>query len=221
MLVMKFSSLEELAEKWTVAHTVAVAAWAVVLVLGLVVLLHGGETNTYPVTNDLRVYAAENATFRYPANWTINDCVPDKPFIELPGTIKSNYKDRKSYPLSIYGTGAYSCIKGRPERLDIALEDIVASDTPCATATSTRGEKLSNGLYLQLQEQAGQVVAVHVKQNSCFAPTDTVVLGFAFTDPKAEPGDMHAFGPPRVNKEDFLQSRQYQDIRSVAENIRY
>lgn len=217
---MKFPSLEELAERWTVAHTIAVAAWAVVLVLGLMLLVRG-NTNTYPVTSEKKVYAAENATFKYPANWTINNCVPDKPFIELPGSVKSGYKDRGDYSLTIYGTGAYNCIKDRPERLDISPEEIVASDTPCATATSTEGEKLVNGLYLQLQEDAGQVVAVHIKQNSCFAGADTVVLGFAFTDPQAEPGDTAAYGPPRVDKEDFLNSRQYQDIRTLAESIKY
>ena len=217
---MHLPSLEELAERWTIAHTIAVAAWAVVLVLGVVLLVRS-NVSTYPTTSDLKIYAAENATFKYPANWTINNCAPDKPFIELPGTIKSDYKDRRNYQLSVYGTGAYNCIKDRPERLDISPEEIVASDTPCAPATSTEGEKLVNGLYLQLQEDAGQVVAVHIKQNRCFASTDTVVLGFGFMDPQAEPGDTSTYGPPRVSKEDFLLSRQYQDIRTLAESIRY
>lgn len=217
---MRFPSLEELAENWTFAHTIAVAAWAVVIVLGLV-LFARNNASTYPVTDDLRVYAAENATFKHPANWIINDCAPDKPFIELPGTIKSDYKDRKGYPLAMYGTGAYNCIKDRPERLDISPENIVASETPCAPASSTEGEKLGNGLYLQLQEQAEEVIAVHIKQNSCFASPDTVVLGFAFADLKAEPGDTAAYGPPRVKLEAFLQSPQYQDIRALAESIRY
>lgn len=217
---MRFPSLEELAEKWTLAHTIAVAAWAVVLVLGLT-LLFRQTGNPYPVTDSRKVYAGENATFTYPANWTLNQCVPDKPFIELPGSFKADYKGQKAYALTIYGTGAYSCIKDRPERFDIYSEDIVASETPCATASSTKGEKLANGLYLQLQEQDGQLVAVHIKQNSCFAPADTAVLGFGLTDPDAKPGDEAEFGPPRISKDDFLASPQYQDIKALAESIRY
>src|SRR5688572_27939221 len=111
---MKFPSLEELAENWRLAHTVAVAAWAVVIVLGIMLLVQN-NASTYPATDRLKVYAAENATFKYPANWTINDCSTNKPFIELPGTIKSNYKNKRSYPLTVYGTGAYNCINDRPE----------------------------------------------------------------------------------------------------------
>lgn len=217
---MKIPSLEELAENWSLAHTVAVAAWAVVIVLGIMLLIRN-TASTYPTTDQLKVYAAENATFKYPANWTINDCSPDKPFIELPGSIKSDYKGRRAYPLAIYGTGAYNCVKGRPERLDISPEEIVASENPCAPATSTEGEKLTNGLYLQLKEQDGELVAVYIKQNSCFAPTDTVVLGFAFSDPKAEEGDQTQFGTPHIKTADFVKSRQYQDIRTLAESIRY
>lgn len=217
---MGLPSLEELAEKWTPAHTIAVAAWVVVLVLGAV-LLARNTASTYPATDERKIYAAENATFYYPANWTINPCIPDEPFIELPGTIKSNYKGERGYKLTVYGTGAYNCVKDRPERLDIYPEEIVASDQPCAPGTSTPGERLANGLYLQLQEQDGEVVSVYIKQNSCYAPADTVVLGFGFGDPKAGPGDTAEFGLPRVEKDDFLRSRQYQDIRALAESIRY
>lgn len=217
---MKFPSLEELAENWSLGHTAAVAAWAVVVVLGVMLIVRN-NTSTYPATDQLKVYAAENATFKYPANWTVNDCSSNKPFIELPGTIKSDYKDSKAYPLTIYGTGAYNCVRDRPERLDLSPEEIVASDNPCATATSTEGEKLENGLYLQLKEQEGELVAVYIKQNSCFAPADTVVLGFAFSDPKAEEGDVTMFGTPHVKTEDFVKSRQYQDIRTLAGSIRY
>lgn len=213
-------TLEELAERWTLAHTIAVAAWAVALVLGLMLLVRS-TAGTYPTTDDLQVYAAENATFMHPANWTINDCVAGRPFIELPGTFKADYKGQKAYPLAIYGTGAYNCIKGRPERFDIYPEDIIASDTPCATATSTKGEKLGNGLYLQLQEQEGELVAIYIKQNSCFAPADTAVIGFAFKDLQAEPGDADKYGPSRVSKDKFLASRQYKDIRALAESIHY
>lgn len=217
---MNIPSLEELAENWRLAHTVAVAAWAVVIVLGIMLLVQN-SASTYPATDRLKVYAAENATFRYPANWTINGCSTNKPFIELPGNIKSNYKNKRAYPLTIYGTGAYNCIKDRPERLDISPEEIVASDNPCAPASSTEGEKLSNGLYLQLIEEGGELAAIHIKQNSCFVPTDTVVLGFAFSDPEAEEGDLMKFGPPHMKADDFKKSQQYQDIRTVAESISY
>jgi hypothetical protein len=217
---MRFISLEELAERWTAAHTFAVAAWIVVLVLGIAVFFKG-RSGTYPTTDAYNVYAAENATFTYPANWQINNCVDGHPFIELPGNIKTKYKNKKDYKLTMYGTGAYTCVKGRPERLDIYHEDIVASDHPCAPGTSTEGERLPNGLFLQLQEEDGEVVAVDIKQNSCFAPADTVVLGFAFTDPKAGDGDTEQFGPPRVAEKDLLKSRQYQDIRTLAQSIRY
>ena len=217
---MRFLSLEELAERWTAAHTIAVAAWIVVLVLGIAVFFKD-RTGTYPAADVYKVYAAENATFTYPANWQINNCVTGHPFIELPGNIKATYKNKKGYKLAMYGTGAYSCVKDRPERLDIYHEDIVASDHPCAPGTSTEGERLSNGLYLQLQEEGGEVVAVDIKQNSCFAPADTVVLGFAFTDPNAADGDTEQYGPPSVPKKDLLKSRQYQDIRALAQSIRY
>jgi hypothetical protein len=213
-------NLEELAERWTLAHTVAVAAWVVVLVLAVAVLLQR-DGSTYPTTDARKTYAAENATFVYPANWTTNNCEPGKPFIELPGYIEANYKGDKSYALSMYGTGAFNCIKDRPERFDIYPEEVVASETPCAPGTSTEGERLENGLYLQLQEDEGSVVAIHIRQNQCFAPAETLVLGFAFTDPDEQPNDISDFGPPRVEKEALLRSPQYQDIRELAESIRY
>ena len=216
---LSLPSVEDLAEKWTLAHTVAVATWAVVIVLGIMLLVRN-NASTYPVTDAVKVYAAENATFRYPANWTVNDCSSDKPFIELPGTIASDYKGQKRYPLGIYGTGAYSCVRGRPERLDISPEEIAASDNPCAPATSTQGEKLGNGLYLQLKEERDELVAIYIRQNSCFAPTDTVVLGFAFTDPKVQKDDITRFGVLLATA-DFVASPQYHDIRALAESIRY
>lgn len=218
---MKALSIEELAEKWSIAHTLAVMAWVAVVVLGVALLIRGHVGGgTYPATQILKVYAAENATFRYPANWTISNCEPGKPFIELPGTIKSDYKD-KNYQLKIYGTTAYNCIKDRPDRLDLYPEELTASSNPCAPATSTEGERLGNGLYLQLQQDGDDVLAVQIKQNSCYAPSDTAVLAFAFTDPKPESGDAAAFGLPRVNKKAFLESPQYQDIKTLAESIRY
>lgn len=218
--VMRLPSLEELAEKWTVAHTVAIAAWVLVVVLGVMLLLQR-NVSTYPVTDILKVYAGENATFTYPENWTLNKCEPGQPFIELPGTIKTDYKGNDHYQVAIYGTGAFNCIRDRPEKFDIYPENMVASDTPCAPATSTDGERLENGLYLQIQQIDERVAAVHIKQNNCFVPVNTVVLGFAFTDPQAEEDDVEEFGPPTVNKEDFLASPQYQDIRALAESIRY
>jgi hypothetical protein len=199
---------------------VAVVAWVVVVVLG-VALLFKSHVSTYPTIDRFRLYAAENATFTYPENWKINDCVPDHPFIELPGTIRSDYKRKKGYQLTIYGADTFNCIKGRPDRLDIYSEDIAASDSPCVPATSTRGEHLSNGLYLQLQEQGDRILAVQIKQNSCFAPADVVVLGFAFVDPKAKEGDAAQFGVASIKKTDFLASPQYRDIKALAESIRY
>jgi len=217
---MRFPPLEELAERWSIAHTIAVSAWAVVLVLGVTLLIRN-NADTYPVVDRYKVYAAENATFTYPANWTINRCSPDKSFIEVPGTIKSDYKGQKAYLLTIYGDVVYQCMENRPARFDIRSEKLVASSTPCAPATSTDGERLDNGLYLQLQEMDEEVYAVHIKQNSCYAPADTVVLGFAFLDPHAEPEDAGEHGPPRIKKEAFLKSRQFQDIRALAQSIRY
>ncbi|HEY5806282.1 MAG TPA: hypothetical protein VIS56_02760 [Candidatus Saccharimonadales bacterium] len=216
---MRFSSLEELAARWTLAHTVAVAAWVVAVALGSILLFR--NTDTYPSTDAHRVYAGENATFTYPANWELGSCVPGKPFIELPGYIEADYKDQKGYRLLVYGTGAYNCIKDRPERFDIYPENMPAGDAPCAPASSTKGERLGNGLYLQTHEADGEVVATYIKQNSCYAPVDTVVLGFAFTDPNAQPGEIEEFGSPRVNKDKFLASPQYQDIKALAESIRY
>src|SRR5688572_16838528 len=142
---MRLPNLEELAEKWTLAHTVAVAAWVLVIVLGIVLFVRSNAP-TYPVTDRLKVYAAENATFKYPENWKVNDCAPDKSFMELPGFIKSDYKGKKSYRLEIYGAVAFECVRGRPERLDLYPEKLEASDEPCAPGTSTPGERLSNGL---------------------------------------------------------------------------
>lgn len=217
---MSLPTLEELAEKWTFAHTIAVVAWAAVMVLGILLLLQNTRS-TYPAETRVKVYAAENATFKLPINWKVNsDCDPNRPFIELPGTIESDYK-KKGYELQIYGMGAFSCVKNRPERLDIYPEQMVASDNPCAPATSTEGKRLGNGLYLNLKEQGGKIVAVHIQQNVCYAPANTVVLGFSFVDPKAETDDMARLGPPRVKKEDFLKSPQYRDIKALAESIRY
>jgi hypothetical protein len=218
---MKFSSLEDLAERWTFAHTLAVVAWVVVLVLGVAVLFKNHQPATYPVVQDRKIYAAENATFKYPANWTLNNCDPNRPFIELPGTIRAEYKGSKSYQLTIYGADSFRCIKDRPERFDIYRETMTASDSPCALATSTRGELLSNGLYLQLQIQGDRVLAVQIRQNSCYAPADAVVLGFAFADPQAMEGDRTKWGLPSVRKEDFITSPQYRDIQALAESIKY
>lgn len=221
MGAMRFPSLEELAERWSIAHTVAVAAWVVVVVLGVAVLLRQ-NVSTYPEVEQRKVYAAENATFKYPANWTVNNCEQaGEPFLELPGHIRADYKGDSHYRLAMYGTTAFNCIKDRPERLDIYSEQMVASDTPCAPGTSTEGERLENGLYLQLQEDEGSVVAIHIRQNNCFAPADTVVLGFAFIDPEEEPGDVIEHGPPRIGKEALLASPQYRDIKALAESIGY
>lgn len=217
---MRLFTLDELAERWTIAHTVAVAAWVVVLVLGLV-LLFKNDASTYPQTEELKVYAGENATFRYPANWIISSCEAGRPFIELPGDIRAEYKGQHDYPLALYGTGVYNCEPGRPERFDISSEQVAASDNPCAPATSTRGEMLANGLYLQLQEQGKKVFAVQIKQNSCFASPSTVVLGFAFADPKAGKEGNGDAGPPAVDKGVFLASPQYKDIKALAESIKY
>lgn len=216
--VVGLLSIETLAERWSIAHTIAATAWAVAIVLGLIFLLRG-NAGSYPATDRLKAYAAENATFTYPENWIINNCESGKPFIELPGTIKTNYK-RKGYELKMYGTTAYNCIKDRPERLDLYQEAMRPSNQ-CNPATSTEGERLSNGLYLQLHEEQGDVLAVHIKQNSCYAPADTMVLGFGFIDPDPQAGDSVEFGIPRVDKETFLKSRQYQDIRALAESIKY
>ncbi|HTH72724.1 MAG TPA: hypothetical protein VL737_05180 [Candidatus Pristimantibacillus sp.] len=217
---MRWPSLEDLAERWTPAHTIAVSAWVIVLILGVTLLFRGDGTN-YPVTGQQKTYAAENATFKYPANWTINQCAPNQPLIQLPGTIAASYKGKKRYPLTIYGADAFNCIKGRPDRLDIYPENMTAGSNPCSIATSTKGEKLKNGLYLELQEEGDYVVAIHIKQNSCYAPSDTVVLGFAFTDPNAEEGDLAKYGLPSVKKQDLLASDQYKDIRTLAESISY
>lgn len=218
---MRLPSIEELAERWSFAHTLAVAAWVVVVVLGVTLLIRQ-NADTYPAVDRFKVYAAENATFTYPANWRINECTPDKSFMEVPGTIKSDYKGRKAYLLTMYGDVVYECMKGRPARLDIHPEKIRASrDAPCVLAASTKGERLANGLYLQLQELEDEVYAVHIKQNSCYAPSDTVVIGFAFTDPGADPADREEYGPPRVKKEAFLKSRQFLDIRALAQSIHY
>ena len=217
---MSFPTLEELAERWTIAHTISIVAWAAVIVLGIVLLLRNNQS-TYPVDRSLKVYAAENATFRYPANWKLNtECKADQPFLELPGTIRSDYKEKR-YELQIYGFGAFSCIKDRPEKLDIYTEQMVASDTPCAPSSSTDGDRLENGLYFNLKEQGGKIIAVHIQQNGCYAPANTVVLGFAFVDPYARTDDMTKFGTPRIKKADFLASPQYRDIRALAESIKY
>jgi len=217
---VRLSSLEALAEKWTIAHTISLAAWVAVLVLGIF-LIFRPSGSSYPKTDILKTYAGENATFTYPENWTVGNCGLDEPFLELPGTIESEYKGKRSYPLAIYGTGAYNCMKDRPQRFDIYPENLKASDNPCAPSASTEGERLDNGLYFEVKEQGEHVVAVHIKQNNCYAPADTVVLGFAFVDPEMQVGDDVEFGMPTVNKEIFLKSPQYADMHSLAQSIRY
>jgi hypothetical protein len=216
---MRALTIDEIAERWSLAHTIAVGAWVVVVVLGVVLLVRSHKS-TYPSTEARKTYAAENATFTYPANWTINNCVKDKQFMELPGTIKSDYKGGDAM-LKMYGAVAYKCVKGRPERFDLYPEKMVASTDPCAPGTSTKGERLKNGLYLQVEQREEQAYAVHVKQNACYAPADTVVIGFAFIDPEASEEDWGKFGPPRMSQKEFLKSPQYRDIHALAESIRY
>jgi len=213
-------SLEELALRWRLAHTIALAAWVLVLILGIM-LLAKGSGNSYPKTDLLKVYAGENLTLTYPANWTINNCVADRQFIELPGTIGTDYKGRKADPLKVYGSVAYTCLKGRPERFDVFPETITASANPCSMETSTKGERLSNGLYLQLQEEGDYIVAIYIRQNACFAPMETYVLSFGFSDPDASIETAADYGLPRVKKDTLLLSPQFLDIKALAESIRY
>jgi hypothetical protein len=214
---MRLFSLESIAERWTVAHTIAAFAWVVVLVLGLQLFLrHVG--GSYPATSKLKIYAGENATFMYPANWSISDCVADKPFIALPGTIKAHFKGKHAYPFTIEGEVSYRCMEGRPARLDIYSETLVASDHPCSTAMSTKGERLSNGLYLQLEERSGTVEAVNIQQNACFAPDGVHVLQFHFVDPEQKGLQTET---PAVGKAQLLASQQYKDIKALAASIRY
>jgi hypothetical protein len=217
---MKLVLLESLVARWTLSHTVAAAAWAVVIVLGLALALRGVE-DPYPVTNNWKVYAGENATLRYPDNWQVRTCNPGHEFIELPGTIKTSYKGQKSYGLKIEGGGSYGCSNNKPERFDIYPETFVASDTPCIPATSTQGQRLENGLYLQLGEQDGEVFDIYIRQNRCFAPAEASVLHFVFVDPDARSGDATKYGMPRVKKDAFLQSSQYRDILALAASFRY
>ena len=217
---MKTLSLEDIVDKWSLAHTLAALAWFVVLILGITLLARNSR-NPYPATNQLKIYAAENATFAYPANWTVNNCVPGHAFIELPGTMKTDFKGKKAYGLGLEGTGDYACIKNSPERLDLYSETISASDNPCAPASSTPGEKLDNGLYLQLGEQDGKVYGVSIHQNACFAPSGAAVLTFSFVDPQPKEGREGAIDTPYVSRKAFLASRQYKDIRALAQSIRY
>jgi len=80
---------------------------------------------------------------------------------------------------------------------------------------------LANGLYLQLHEEDGDVVAVNVRQNKCFTQNDTSVIGFSFADPTPDEGNTDRYVTPRIKKELFLASKQYKDIRALAESIRY
>lgn len=217
---MKMPSLEDVASRWTFGHTAAVVAWVVVVVLALV-LFSRHASDSYPATDRRKVYAGENVTFMYPENWIIGDCTAHRDFLELPGTIKANYKGRQAYAFVIRGGGSYTCIKDRPERFDIFPETIMASENPCIVAESTKGERLDNGLYLQLAEQDGEVFGLSIRQNSCFAPQDAYLLNFSFVDPEAEDNDISRYGPPRVKKDALLSSRQYQDIRTLAESFRY
>jgi hypothetical protein len=217
---MKLPSLEDIAMKWSLAHTVALAAWVIVAALGVALFVRH-TADPYPATDKHKMYAAENATFTYPQNWTINACVPGHSFIELPGTIKGDYKGRQAYGFTIIGSGAYACSKDRPERLDLYAETFTASDNPCAPATSTKGERLDNGLYLHLAEHNGEVYGISIHQNSCFAPEGVSVLTFSLMDPQAKVGDTEEYGPPRIKQEAFLVSRQYQDIKALVESIRY
>lgn len=217
---MKFLTFEQLADRWTLAHTVALAAWVVALVLGAQ-LFFRHVLSAYPATTKMKIYAGENATFMYPENWIINGCGTAKAFIELPGTIKSEFKGRQAYAFILQGSGQYECITDRPERFDIYSEEIVASDHPCAIATSTPGERLQNGLYLQLDEQDDAVLRLHIRQNACFAPPSTSILSFTFVDTDQGSNDIAKHGQPRVKKDDLLASRQYRDIKTLAESIRY
>jgi hypothetical protein len=220
MLAMKMPSLEDIASRWTVGHTVAAFAWVVALALGIANVLQSPRAN-YPTAKSHKIYAGENATFTYPDNWVISSCVPGEPLISLPGTIMGTYRGKDAYPLSMYGISAFSCVKGRPVRLDIHDETIVASENPCSIRNSTSGERLKNGLYLQLQQDGENILAVNIRQNKCFTQTDTSVLGFSFATPTANKDDGDDPATPRVKKDVFLASQQYRDIRAVAESIRY
>ena len=217
---MRFPSLEDVATKWTLAHTVALVAWVVALLLGLQ-LLWRHVSGSYHGSSQLKVYAGENATFMYPANWQLHACEPGKPFIELPGTIKSTYKGRQAYGFTVIGTDSFECIKNRPEHFDIFPEVLAASYDPCAPGTSTSGTRLQNCLYMQIDEEGGKVKALRIMQNQCYAPNDAAILSFSFTDPEAKNGDTEKYGQPGVTKDVFLTSNQYKDIKTLAESIKY
>jgi hypothetical protein len=214
---MKLFSLEKIAERWTVAHTIATFAWIIVLILGMQ-LFWRQVSGSYPATSKLKIYAGENATFMYPENWALNNCVADKPFIELPGSIKTDFKGRKAYKLGMEGKVSYRCMENRPERFDVYEEKLVASENPCSPLTSTEGELLKNGLYLQLFERDGKVEGVNIRQNMCYAPADVYVLQFYFVDPNQEGVETEK---PAVDKAQFLVSQQYKDIKALGESVRY
>lgn len=201
---MKFISLETLAKKWTFAHTVAVAAWVLVGVLGLLLAVRHLDSS-YPATAAARIYPAENATFTHPINWTLQPCVAGEPFLRLPGYLKTSYKGRQAYPLRIEADAAIECREGKPPRFALVGE-------PATQQCEEQGERLANGLLLRLNEQEDAVTDVQVRQACAPWP----LLTFFFVDPKGEAGDQ-----PEAKKASILGSRQYEDIRVLAESIRF
>ncbi len=162
-------------------------------------------------------YSSNDISFQYPASWKFTPCAGGKIFA-LPGTITGIYKT-DNYPVNIQGNGL-SCINNQLTAESIPINDIRKCEP------HERREVIGNGLALDLNSQLFDWddditrVGVYV----CSSGEKKELLGFNFSDPHNDSvggEDIIKYGgEPRVSKESFLASQQYQDIKQFAESIR-
>lgn len=180
-----------------------------ILIFGLAIYFYLNPRYDYPKTNTWVTFRT-NVVFHHPENWKVGSCGVLRPFIELPGTLKGNYKGSENYDLVIR---AYAACEG--ERAILNYTEIDSnSQTVCE-----KGERLSNGLVVGLNHYSKHKIrGVLVYDSSC----QDEVISFVAHDAKhtIASSDYDANGIPTVDQDTFIASPQYQDIKRFAESIR-
>jgi hypothetical protein len=186
-------------------------------------IVYGQYQSTYHSSDQWRTYIG-NIAFSYPSSWSIRGCGESGAFIELPGKIPGHFKSvDKLDGLKISGsTGGNGCEPDNKITFDyFPSDEFMTAD--CQKFNT--GEKLSNDLFLDAKEHSdfpGEVWLVTIKQDTCYYQNQSII-SFSFDDPSIAPSGekiLQYGGEPRVNKQKFLDSPQYRDIRRFAESIR-
>jgi len=185
----------------------------------IAILLMASSSNAhYPQDTKWLEYKGRIA-FTYPANWALNNCIDNKPFLELPGKLNGDFRTHDQR-LKIYGSGSDLCRSDVSVKLNIGHPQDASQ--PCKKPA---GELLQNGLYLNLVDDTdypGYIWLVVVSPG-CDEVNVPDVLSFSFEDPQVSSSGKNILmygGEPRVNKEQFQASPQYRDMKRMAESIR-